>query len=154
MRFGPTWRVGPSSVRRPPCCRIRLTCFLGMVARPVAIFAYTYWVARPLSPFSRTLGFHVFPRRVSCFPLLRSLSCDVVGVTSDVGKGDRCVADINKCRQAHLSRHVDPFLHLSSYEEGQPYLFTSVRMRRAFAIQPKFSGFCLAGCDVNVQIVV
>ena len=114
--------------------------FLGMVARPVAIFAYTYWVARPLSPFSRTLGFHVFPRRVSCFPLLRSLSCDVVGVTSDVGKGDRCVADINKCRQAHLSRHVDPFLHLSSYEEGQPYLFTSVRMRRAFAIQPKFSG--------------
>ena len=69
MRFGPTWRVGPSSVRHPPCCHIRLTCFLGMVARPVAIFAYTYWVARPLSPFSRTLGFHVFPRRVSCFPL-------------------------------------------------------------------------------------
>ena len=86
--------------------------------------------------------------RSSDICVLRSLSCDVVGVTSDVGKGDRCVADINKCRQAHLSRHVDPFLHLSSYEEGQPYLFTSVRMRRAFAIQPKFSGFCLAGCDV------
>ena len=61
-------------------------------------------------------------------------------MTSDVGQDDRCAADTKKCRQTHLSRHIDPFLHLSSYEEGQPYLFTSVRMRRAFAIQPKFSG--------------
>ena len=92
--------------------------------------------------------------RSSDICVLRSLSCDVVGVTSDVGKGDRCVADINKCRQAHLSRHVDPFLHLSSYEEGQPYLFTSVRMRRAFAIQPKFSGLVLSETQIVVRSVV
>ena len=43
----------------------------------------------------------------------------VVSVTSVVGVDDSYAADICKCRQAHVSRHSDPVIHLSSYEEGQ-----------------------------------
>jgi hypothetical protein len=43
----------------------------------------------------------------------------VVSVTSVVGVDDSYAADNCKCRQAHVSRHSDPGLHLRASAEGQ-----------------------------------
>ena len=72
LRFGPTPRAGPSSVRHPWCCHRRNSVWGFMFSCHSRFHVFpSQWVSCfPSQGFMFShLGFHVFPRRVSCFPL-------------------------------------------------------------------------------------